>query len=60
MRNLSLALVLTLLASTSEAMACGGGGSGRSRKPARPGQHHHSRAVPSSKTGSTTTQGAPQ
>jgi hypothetical protein len=42
MRNLSLALVLTLLASTSEAMACGGGGSGSYRKPARPGQHHHS------------------
>jgi hypothetical protein len=60
MRNLSLALVLTLLASTSEAMACGGGGSGSYRKPARPGQHHHSRAVPSSKTGSTTLQGAPQ
>jgi hypothetical protein len=60
MRNLSLALVLTLLASTSEAMACGGGGSGSYRKPARPGQHNHSRAVPSSKTGSTTTQGAPQ
>jgi hypothetical protein len=28
MRNLSLALVLTLLASTPEALACGGGGSG--------------------------------
>jgi hypothetical protein len=59
-RSFSLALTLALLASTSHAMACGGGGSGSYRKPARPGQHHHSRAVPSSKTGSTTTQGAPQ
>jgi len=59
-RSLSLALVLTLLASTPEALACGGGGSGSYRKPARPGQHHHSRAVPSSKTGSTTTQDALQ
>jgi len=41
MRNLSLALVLTLLASTPEALACGGGGSGSYRKPARPGQHQH-------------------
>jgi hypothetical protein len=53
-RTLSLALLLGLLASTPDALACGGGGSGSYRKPARPGQHHHSRAVPSSKTGSTT------
>jgi len=33
MRNLSLALVLTLLASTPEALACGGGGSGSYREP---------------------------
>jgi hypothetical protein len=58
--SLSLALTLALLASMPDALACGGGGSGSYRKPARPGQHHHSRAVPSSKTGSTTPQGAPQ
>jgi len=59
-RSLSLALTLALLASTSHALACGGGGSGSYRKPARPGQHHHSRAVSSSKTGSTTPQDALQ
>jgi hypothetical protein len=53
-RTLSLALLLALLASTPDALACGGGGSGSYRKPARPGQHHHSPAAPSSKTRSTT------
>jgi len=57
-RNLSLALILALLASTPDALACGGGGSGSYRKPARPGQHQHSSAAPSSETGSTTPQGA--
>jgi hypothetical protein len=60
MRNLSLALVLTLLASTPEALACGGGGSGSYRKPARPGQHQHSPDVPASEKESTTPQVAPQ
>jgi hypothetical protein len=60
MRNLSLALVLTLLASTPEALACGGGGSGSYRKPARPGQHQHSPEVPASEKTSTTPQVAPQ
>jgi hypothetical protein len=53
-RTLSLALLLALLACTPDALACGGGGSGSYRKPARPGQHHHSRAAPSSQTRSTT------
>jgi hypothetical protein len=57
-RTLSLALILTLLSSTPHALACGGGGSGSYRKPARPGQHQHSSAAPSSETGSTTPQGA--
>lgn len=57
-RNLSLALIFALLASTPDALACGGGGSGSYRKPARPGQHQHSSAAPSSETGSTTPQGA--
>jgi hypothetical protein len=52
-RTLSLALLLALLASTPDALACGGGGSGSYRKPARPGQHQHSRAAPSSQTRST-------
>ena len=49
MRNLSLAVVLSLLASTPEVLACGGGGSGSYRKPPRPGQHpdQHTPAVPS-------------
>ena len=59
-RNLSLALIFALLASTPDALACGGGGSGSYRKPARPGQHQHSSAAPSSETGSTTPQGTPQ
>ena len=59
-RNLSLALIFALLASTPDALACGGGGSGSYRKPARPGQLQHSPAAPSSKTGSTTPQGAPK
>lgn len=61
-RNLSLALIFALLASTPEALACGGGGSGSYRKPARPGQHQHqhSPAAPTSETGSTTGQGAPK
>jgi hypothetical protein len=53
-RNLSLALIFALLAFTPDALACGGGGSGSYRKPARPGQHQHSPAAPSSKTRSTT------
>ena len=60
MRNLSLALVLTLLASTPEALACGGGGSGSYRKPARPGQHQYNPAVPASEKESTTPQVAPR
>ena len=62
MRNLSLALVLALLASTPEALACGGVGSGSYRKPARPGQHQHqhSPAVPASEKESTTRSVAPQ
>ena len=62
MRNLSLALVLTLLASTPEALACGGGGSGSYRKPARPGQHQpqHSSVAPSPEKESTTPIVAPQ
>ena len=59
-RTLGLALILALLASTPHALACGGGGSGSYRKPARPGQHQHSPAAPSSEPGSTTPQGAPQ
>jgi hypothetical protein len=61
-RNLSLALIFALLASTPDALACGGGGSGSYRKPARPGQHQHqhSPAVPSSENGSTAPQRAPQ
>ena len=57
-RNLSLALIFALLASTPDALACGGGGSGSYRKPARPGQHQHSSAAQSPETGSTTPQGA--
>ena len=57
-RNISLALIFALLSSTPDALACGGGGSGSYRKPARPGQHQHSSAAPSSETGSTTPQGA--
>jgi hypothetical protein len=62
MRNLSLALVLDLLASRPEALACGGGGSGSYRKPARPGQHQHQHnpAVPASEKESTTPQFAPR
>jgi hypothetical protein len=62
MRNLSLALVLTLLASTPEALACGGGGSGSYRKPARPGQHQHQQtpAVPSTQPETTTPPVAPR
>ena len=57
-RTLSLALILALLSSMPHALACGGGGSGSYRKPARPGQHQHSSAAPSSETRSTTPQGA--
>ena len=57
-RNLSLALIFALLASTPHALACGGGGSGSYRKPARPGQHQHSSAAQSPETRSTTPQGA--
>jgi hypothetical protein len=62
MRNLSLALMLALLASTPEALACGGGGSGSYRKPARPGQHQHPHtpAEPFSEKASTTPPAAPQ
>jgi len=59
-RNLSLALIFALLASTPDALACGGGGSGSYRKPARPGQHQHSSAAPSSQPESTAPQGAPR
>jgi hypothetical protein len=61
-RNLSVALIFALLASTPDALACGGGGSGSYRKPARPGQHQHqhSPAVPSSEKESTTPQVAPR
>jgi hypothetical protein len=60
MRTLSMALILALLSSTPQALACGGGGSGSYRKPARPGQHQHRPEAPSSETGSSTPQGAPQ
>ena len=60
MRNLSLALILTLLAAAPAALACGGGGSGSYRKPARPGQHQHSSAAPSSQPESTAPQGEPR
>lgn len=67
MRNLSLALILSLLAVTPSALACGGGGSGSYRKPARPGQHQHqltpavpSAALPSSVNESTSPPVAPQ
>ena len=62
MRNLSLAMVLTLLASTPEALACGGGGSGSYRKPARPSQHQHQHtpAVPSTQPETTTPPVAPR
>ena len=59
-RTLSLTLILALLASTPHALACGGGGSGSYRKPARPGQHQHSTAVPSSEKESTTPSVAPK
>jgi hypothetical protein len=60
MRNLSLALILALLASTPEALACGGGGSGSYRKPARLGQHQHSQQTPASTNDTTTPPVAPQ
>jgi hypothetical protein len=61
MRDLSLALVLTLLATTPDALACGGGGSGSYRKPARPGQHQHQQtpAVPSAALPSSENQSTP-
>ena len=59
-RPLSLVLILALLASSSSALACGGGGSGSYRKPARPGQHQHSAAAPSSQRESTAPQSAPR
>ena len=60
MRNLILALVLTLLTSAPEALACGGSGS--YRKPARPGQHQHQHtpAVPSTQPETTTPPVAPR
>jgi len=62
MRNLSLALILTLLAVPPAALACGGGGSGSYRKPPRPGQHQHqlSQLAPSPDKGSITPESAPQ
>jgi hypothetical protein len=62
MRNLHLALIAVLLASTPHALACGGGGSGSYRKPARPGQHQHqqSSAAPAFEKESTAPQVAPQ
>ena len=53
MRNLSLALILALVAGMPSALACGGGGSGSYRKPPRPGQHQHNQLAPSSQQGST-------
>ncbi len=60
LRSLSLALVVTLLASTGSALACGGGGSGSYRKPARPGQQHHTTSTPAPEPGSAAAQNAPQ
>jgi len=59
-RTLSSALILALLASTPDALACGGGGSGSYRKPARPGQHQHRSAAPSTQPETTTPPVAPR
>ena len=59
-RTISLALIFALMTITPSALACGGGGSGSYRKPARPGQHQHSPATPSSEKASTAPQSAPQ
>lgn len=48
--TLRLALILSLIAAAPSALACGGG-SGSYRKPARPGQQHHSPSAPALQQG---------